>query len=162
MLNNLELVARPEGVHNSFVDKPLDSLTGAKSASDAKAAPPVVANRKFDHSSTLPRASALCDPAQAVVYFIAGAGLIKIGCTTNIVSRFRTIRNSSPVPVELLGAHPGGTLEEGLLHQRFAHLRRHGEWFEDAPEIRAHISRTVHGGGSNPTLRPLSIFGGRA
>lgn len=95
--------------------------------------------RSFDHASTLPRKACLADISQARVYFIAGAGLIKIGISTNLQSRFRAIRNSSPVSVDLLGSCPGTTLSEGLLHQKFAHLRRHGEWFEDAPELRAEI-----------------------
>lgn len=86
-----------------------------------------VKTAKFDHASTLPRKPCLADVSVARVYFIAGAGLIKIGVSTNVPSRFRAIRNSSPVPVELLGVFPGGTLEEGWAHQRFAHLRRHGE-----------------------------------
>lgn len=142
MLEKIKLVARPEGVYKPFMDKGLDSLTGQEGARETAPAPEMRANR-FDHASNLPRASALCDPSQASVYFIAGAGLIKIGCTTNLTSRFRTIRNSSPVPIELLGSMPGGTLEEGRTHQRFAHLRRHGEWFEDTPELRAHIERVI-------------------
>lgn len=94
---------------------------------------------RFDHASTLPRKACLADISRARVYFVAGAGLIKIGISTNIPSRFRAIRNSSPVPVELLGSCPGTTLLEGVLHGKFSHLRKHGEWFEDAPELRAEI-----------------------
>ena len=98
---------------------------------------------KFDHASALPRKACLADISRARVYFVAGAGLIKIGITTNITSRFRAIRNSSPVPVELLGSRPGTAFAEGALHSMFAHLRRHGEWFEDAPELRAEIKRQL-------------------
>lgn len=97
------------------------------------------AKTKFDHASTLPRKACLADIAVCRLYFIAGAGLIKIGISTNLASRFRAIRNSSPVPVELLGSCPGTTANEGFLHSKFAHLRRHGEWFEDTPELRAEI-----------------------
>jgi hypothetical protein len=99
--------------------------------------------RSFDHSSTLPRKPSLADITVARVYFVAGAGLIKIGISTNIPSRFRAIRNSSPVPVELLGSFPGTTFNEGLLHRKFGHLRRHGEWFEDTPELREEIGWRV-------------------
>jgi hypothetical protein len=98
---------------------------------------------RFDHASTLPRKACLADIDQARVYFIAGAGLIKIGISTNITSRFRSIRNSSPVPLELLGSFPGTTMYEGWLHRKFAHLRRHGEWFEDAAELRDEIERRL-------------------
>lgn len=75
------------------------------------------------------------------LYFIAGAGLIKIGVSTNLTSRLRAIRNSSPVPVELIASIPGGSALEGILHSKFAKYRRHGEWFEDCDEIRQYISR---------------------
>lgn len=99
---------------------------------------------KHDFASTLPRKACLADPSQARVYFIAGAGLIKIGITTNLTSRFRCIRNSSPVPLELLGAVPGTTHMENRTHQKFEHLRRHGEWFDDTPELRAHIEAVLN------------------
>jgi hypothetical protein len=47
------------------------------------------------------------------------------------------------VPVELLGSFPGTTFFEGMLHSKFAHLRRHGEWFEDTPELREEIARRL-------------------
>lgn len=95
--------------------------------------------RSFDHASTLPRKASLSDTDRCQMYFIAGAGLIKIGISTNVTSRLRAIRNSSPVPVELLAVIRGNTFFEGQAHRRFAHLRRHGEWFEDSPEIREFI-----------------------
>ena len=107
----------------------------------------------FDHSSTLPRKANLADPMVALVYFIAGAGLIKIGVSTNVTSRLCSIRNASPVPVERLGTLPGGTLGEAFLHASFTHLRRHGEWFEDTPELRQHIERCI------AEQRPIRTFG---
>lgn len=94
---------------------------------------------RFDHASTLPRKPSISDPELARVYFIEGGGLIKIGVTTNLPSRFRTIRNSSPVPVKLLGSIKGGNITEALAHQRFDRLRQHGEWFMDDPELRAYL-----------------------
>jgi hypothetical protein len=99
-----------------------------------------MANQRYDFAGNLPRKACLQDPEQARVYFIAGAGLIKIGITTNLTSRIRAIRNSSPVPLELLGSVPGTTHIENRAHQKFAHLRRHGEWFEDTPELREFIA----------------------
>lgn len=74
------------------------------------------------------------------LYFLAGAGLIKIGITTNLVSRVRAIRNSSPIPLELLAIKPSTGFQEALTHEKFKHLRRHGEWFEDNGEIREWIA----------------------
>ena len=99
--------------------------------------------KRRDFAATLPRKASLMCVDLARVYFIRGAGLIKIGVTTNVTSRFRAIRNSSPVPIELLGSIPGGTLEESFLHNSFPHLRRHGEWFEETAELRAHVERCL-------------------
>lgn len=79
------------------------------------------------------------------MYFLAGAGLIKIGITTNLTSRIRAIRNSSPVPLELLAIRrQAGNVEEGLIHGKFRALRRHGEWFEDEGAIREHIDSLIN------------------
>lgn len=88
----------------------------------------------------MPRKPSLANPDHARVYFIAGAGLIKIGVTTNVPSRLRAIRNSSPVPVELLGTFRGNIGDEMNAHSTFKHLRRHGEWFEDTAEVRAYLA----------------------
>jgi hypothetical protein len=105
---------------------------------------------KFDHAGTLPRKASLANPDEARVYFIAGAGLIKIGITTNVPSRLRAIRNSSPVPVELLGMFRGNIGDEMDAHSRFKELRRHGEWFEDTPALREYLADKL----SIPLRRP--------
>jgi hypothetical protein len=64
------------------------------------------------------------------VYFIEGAGLVKIGHTTDPIYRMRTIAAISPVPVRLLGSFPGKRAAEKALHEQFAPLRTHGEWFK--------------------------------
>ena len=90
------------------------------------------------------RTGATVEPPKDL-YFLAGAGLIKIGITTNLVSRIRAIRNSSPIPLELLATKPSNGLEEMRAHEKFKHLRRHGEWFEDNGEIREWVSMfTAH------------------
>lgn len=113
----------------------------------------------------------IVDQSKSEMYFLAGAGLIKIGISTNLKSRVRSIRNSSPVELELLAIRPQScTFVESQTHFRFAHLRRHGEWFEDNGEIREFIEsiirqgkahRPVRGRGSEPDLGALS-FGGAA
>lgn len=88
--------------------------------------------------------TALSSEQNCTIYFLAGAGLIKIGVSSNPTSRIRAIRNSSPVPIDVLALMPGfGLFMEMRLHQKFNHLRRHGEWFEDNGEIRAEIDRLV-------------------
>lgn len=113
---------------------------------------------RFDHSSTLPRKKSLASFDACSLYFLSGAGLIKIGITTNLVGRIRSIRNASPVPLTLLATMAGTSFHEGDLHYRFAHLRRHGEWFEDNGEIVEEIKarlRIPYWRAKVPTESPL-------
>jgi hypothetical protein len=64
-----------------------------------------------------------------VVYFIEGAGLLKIGHTTDPIYRLRALQASSPVSIRLIGSIPGTTDDERSLHARFRPFRDHGEWF---------------------------------
>lgn len=88
------------------------------------------------------------DPEVTTLYFLAGAGLIKIGISNGLTSRIRSIRNSSPVPLELIATWPATSFEERRLHRKFWKLRRHGEWFEDEGSIRAHIEHLVRNHGA--------------
>ena len=73
------------------------------------------------------------------VYFIIAreVGRVKIGRAGNVATRFGSIQTSCPVPVTLERLIEGGKPEEAELHRRFAHLRRHGEWFELTGELEA-------------------------
>lgn len=68
------------------------------------------------------------------VYYIRIGRLIKIGMTTNLVSRFTSIR-----PNEVLFIEPGGAELESEMHRRFASMRAGGEFFHPGPELQAHI-----------------------
>lgn len=65
------------------------------------------------------------------VYFIQGVdgGPIKIGYARNPEARLKDLQLASPVQLRLLAIVDGGKPRETELHQRFAHLRSHGEWF---------------------------------
>jgi hypothetical protein len=76
----------------------------------------------------------------AGVYFIQAGDTVKIGTSTDISRRFRTLRTMSPLPIELLGAIPGGRAEEAELHREWAPLRLHGEWFQATPELLGRIA----------------------
>lgn len=67
------------------------------------------------------------------VYFMASAGLVKIGRSLNPAARLASIRTMNASEVELLFLLPGGPDLESALHAHFAHHRHHGEWF-DLPE----------------------------
>lgn len=84
----------------------------------------------------------MSQPAVSCVYFIRSPinNLIKIGSTGNpIKTRFRAIVLGSPVPLDLMGHHPGTLADEIATHRRFAHLREHGEWFRAEPDLLQHI-----------------------
>jgi hypothetical protein len=77
----------------------------------------------------------------ARVYFLEAIGLdkIKIGASEDVADRCRVIQGLSPVPLSLLCHVPGGEQLERSLHERFSHLRSHGEWFYATPELREFI-----------------------
>ncbi|QEV23967.1 hypothetical protein CP976_07285 [Streptomyces coeruleorubidus] len=68
------------------------------------------------------------------VYYIRCGRLIKIGMTTNLASRFSSIR-----PNEVLAIEEGGLEREVAMHQRFAELRAGGEYFHPGPALQQHI-----------------------
>lgn len=67
-----------------------------------------------------------------VVYVIGqyGSGVVKIGTTSNLRARLRTIQTGSPVRLEVLWSCPGGRNLEAYLHDAFSPLRLEGEWFD--------------------------------
>lgn len=76
------------------------------------------------------------------VYFLQAEnkGFIKIGFTNNPYSRIESIRAMSPVSLDVLVIITGGKPLEQKLHQRFSHLRHHGEWFHPEPELLEYIN----------------------
>lgn len=101
---------------------------------------------RFQRLAMLCQGYRLDDIGAAKIYFLAGAGLIKIGVTTDVDKRIRSLENSSPVLLEFLGCYPGTRSDERALHDRFKHLRRHGEWFDDCAELIAYIESVVADG----------------
>ncbi len=67
--------------------------------------------------------------AKRHLYFIAAAGLIKIGITDGLAKRVDTLRTQSPVPIELMLTVRGTRRHEAGLHLLFSAERSHGEWF---------------------------------
>lgn len=89
------------------------------------------------------------------VYFIGHEtiGPIKIGASADPYERVRTLRCGSPVWLSVLGTLPVEDMfrEERKLHEHFAEVRSHGEWFERTPELLAIVSSR------RPTLREPSV-----
>lgn len=66
-----------------------------------------------------------------VIYVLGtpGSNTVKIGRTANLTKRVADIQRMSPVPLDVLWTHPGGSELEAALHRHFADQRSHGEWF---------------------------------
>lgn len=83
------------------------------------------------------------ESAGRYIYFIEGGGMIKIGITNDVNSRFNSIRTMSPVSLSLMGFISGDITIEAQLHRRFHQYRRHGEWFTDCQEIRSYLAEVL-------------------
>lgn len=89
--------------------------------------------------------------SESSVYFLHSPAnnRVKIGYSTNPSNRIRSILTSSPTELKLLAVINGTRDDEQLLHQRFAHLRVHLEWFSAEPELLQHIE-ALKGGDAVP------------
>lgn len=70
----------------------------------------------------------------SIVYAIGlpDGSMVKIGTTTDLTKRLRSLQYSSPVSLVILWQMPGNGGLERRLHTHFAHRRAHGEWFSFA------------------------------
>lgn len=73
------------------------------------------------------------DNGRVTVYFAERGGLVKIGCSSNVLLRV------SGLQARLLAIEPGGFARERELHGLFAAERHGGEWFRRSPALQAHI-----------------------
>ena len=72
----------------------------------------------------------------SVVYFVSpGDDLVKIGHTTNLKSRVRTLQTGHSKPLEILLVLYGNRDFERQLHKRFSKQLKRGEWFRLSGEI---------------------------
>lgn len=86
--------------------------------------------------------------ASSRVYFVrrSSDGRIKIGYSSNVDGRIKAIASElrsmtgARVLLDVLATIPGRSREEADLHDRFSHLRRHGEWFDPGPDLLALIA----------------------
>lgn len=71
------------------------------------------------------------------VYFLhaPSVNLIKIGRSSDPERRFAEVRLISPVSLDVVGVIDGGSDVEAALHQKFSHLRSHGEWFHATADL---------------------------
>ncbi|MGS3834526.1 GIY-YIG nuclease family protein, partial [Escherichia coli] len=69
------------------------------------------------------------EPPQVYVLSSKKTGLTKIGYSSNIPQRIKSLGNSGPDCLKLECLIPGGRETENMLHRKFAAKRKHGEWF---------------------------------
>lgn len=78
------------------------------------------------------------------VYFIGTPrSFVKIGYSTFVPGRLDALRKANPEPLEVLGVMRGPVVLERTLHQRFAALWIHGEWFRREGELADLLSRAA-------------------
>lgn len=90
---------------------------------------------------------------RGVVYFISigDPSVVKIGFTTNMETRLRSLRTASPAEPHIHVTFEAGPLDESDLHRRFAADRINREWFRFSAEIAAFIeNKKVKAGGGKP------------
>jgi len=78
-----------------------------------------------------------------MIYLVKSNDKVKIGCTSNPVSRICELQVGSPYELEVLLVMDGTRKHEKALHNQFAELRRSGEWFECAPAILEFVDANI-------------------
>ena len=80
-------------------------------------------------------------PNNSFVYFARSGMWVKIGFTSNWRDRLRVLETACPEGITQLVVIRADRSLEGVLHDKFAHLRRHGEWFASDPELDAFLKQ---------------------
>jgi len=93
------------------------------------------------------------------VYFIRAKtlGLIKIGIANRAADRLQSLQTMSPDALEILGVLQCSKIGivEQQMHQRFKHLRLHGEWFQPGEDLLAFIAEKAQPAKSKTRLSLL-------
>lgn len=71
-----------------------------------------------------------------MIYYVEGAGKVKIGVTNNVRQRYCALCAGSPVPLRLVAVEEGGPVEERSVHHRFRIHWHHSEWFHYEGSLR--------------------------
>lgn len=82
------------------------------------------------------------------VYFlrpIGADGPVKIGCSDLPLKRLKEISTWSPLPLEIAATAPGSLQLERNLHDCFADLHSHREWFSADSRLAAFIEKVAAG-----------------
>lgn len=71
------------------------------------------------------------------IYIIRCHDRVKIGFTNKPVDRMRVLKTACPYPIEKIAVFAGNRRVEQFLHIAMSALRRHGEWFEYAGDVKS-------------------------
>jgi hypothetical protein len=177
MRDYLEVVARPKGVHEINMPKPLVCRTSRKVEPLDPSHPNFLANLERARETAkaldwdevelpdfgeweLPRPART--RGEGFVYFVRAGRTnhVKIGwAKSDVEKRVRGLQCGCPHQLHLIAYVPGTLLDECEWHRRFADCRVRGEWFVLSYELRMAINclfRT-HPGAVSFTM--LSILG---
>jgi|GEM_PF-1161694 len=91
----------------------------------------------------MPAKSGLQKATRGTIYVISTCvGSLKIGRAKDAARRIRDLQSASPSRITVLAVKRSDNpeAEELRLHRHFDRFRLHGEWFEDAQEIRNWVS----------------------
>ena len=86
------------------------------------------------------------DHVQGYVYFLRSGEQIKIGFSAGPYSRISKLMTGLAYGVSSLGAVAGSKLDERQLHNEFADLRIHGEWFYAKWKLRLFMANSLAAG----------------
>lgn len=75
--------------------------------------------------------------SRGVVYFVTADDprMVKIGFTSNIERRVKSLQTANHGKVRVIGCVPGTKSDETSFHRRFHKYRRSGEWFSVAGDL---------------------------
>lgn len=78
-----------------------------------------------------------------MIYFIQAGGFVKIGSTSDLAERLRTLQCANPMDLKVLATIPGGRTEEAALHRRFATSIHRNEWFNLTSDLISFIGENA-------------------
>lgn len=101
------------------------------------------------------------------VYFIRNtrSGAVKIGSATDPRKRLVGLQTGCPDTLELVGAIPGGRVQEKAMHRMFKQFRLRGEWFRAEPTLVQEIRRllaSAEAAAGTELLRLVAVYGPEA
>lgn len=91
------------------------------------------------------------------IYAIECAGRVKIGFSMDPEKRFNKVASDAPFPCRLMGYWAGGRDDEDAVHEQFASIRLHGEWFALTDALSRYIERR---GENVVAKRSVTVLGG--